>query len=120
MALLHRDRDHDHDHDVRVPDHPPDDWVAPAPAAAAPTTTASPVVVRRNSAGQTFRAVLATVCALAIAAFLVLNPDETEIDLGFDTFTSPLWATVGIAAGVGIVLGYLVGHRRCRRPHIDA
>lgn len=101
MALLHRD--HDHASDVEVPDHPPAEWSTSPP---------QPTVVRRNSKGQTVRTVLATACVLALAAFMVLNTADTEVDLGFDTFTSPLWATTGIAAAVGLLLGVAVGRRR--------
>lgn len=80
-----------------------------------------PIVQRKNSMGQTLRTVVATVCVLAVAAFMVLNTDDTRVDLGFDnSFEAPLWATVGIAAALGLVLGLAVGHRRCGRQHVDA
>jgi uncharacterized integral membrane protein len=108
MALLHRDHDHE---TTEVPDHPPAEWTTTSqPVRTAPEP--EPVVVRRNSAGQTIRAVVATVCIVAIGAFMAMNTDDTSIDLGFDTYMSPLWATTGIAAAVGVVLGFALGHRR--------
>lgn len=76
-----------------------------------------PIVQRKNSMGQTLRTVVATVCVLAVAAFMVLNTDDVSVDLGFETYDAPLWLAVGSAAAAGVVLGWMLGWRRCRRPH---
>lgn len=112
MALL-RDR-----HDVVDEHERADGTVAdPRPPDAGIDHGRERVVVRRNSVGQTLRAVVATVCLLAIAAFMVLNTDDVSVDLGFETYDAPLWLAVGSAAAAGVVLGWMLGWRRCRRPH---
>jgi uncharacterized integral membrane protein len=111
MALL-RDR-----HDV-VDEQPHDDSVlADRPREQHPGDGRDPVVVRRNSFGHTMRTVIATICLLAIVGFMLLNTDDVRVDLGADTYDLPLWGAIGGAALAGAVAGWMLGWRRCRRPH---
>lgn len=116
MSLL-RDR-HDSRHDVRhdVDDdralHDDDNRVVTAER-----RDRDPVVVRKNSFGQTIRTVIATVCLAAVVAFMAMNTEEVGIDLGFERYDAPMWAVAGIAAAAGVVIGWMAGWRRCRHPH---
>lgn len=107
MALLH--------HDDRVEERP--SWDTPATHAPA-MTEHERVVVRKNSFGQTMRTILATVLLVAVVAFAALNVEQVGIDAGFETYEAPLSAVIGISAAAGFFVGWLLGWRRCSRPHV--
>lgn len=114
MALLHRDR----------PATRTDDTVAGAGATDHPTgarhaaddhDTGEPVVVRKNSVGQTIRTVVATILLVAVVAVAAANTDEVTIDLLFGEYRVELWAIVAVTALAGLVVGALLAFGRRTR-----
>ena len=112
MALLHRDRNDTTTDDTVVG---PASTDRPAWPAATTDRDDHPVVVRKNSFGQTLRTILATVLLVAVVAIAVANTDQVDIDLLFEQYEAPLSALVGGAAGAGFLIGALLGRGRRRR-----
>lgn len=67
---------------------------------------------RKIRAGQTVRIVLLVVIAGVLAAWAFANRDDVEVDWLFDTTTGPLVVVILLSAGIGLVLGLLIGWRR--------
>jgi uncharacterized integral membrane protein len=85
------------------------------PAWPAATTGDDPVVVRKNSFGQTLRTIIATVILVAVVAIAIANTDRVNLDLLFQNYDVSLSALVGGAAGAGFLIGALLGLGRGRR-----
>jgi uncharacterized integral membrane protein len=103
MSLLH--------HDEPLVDERPlwtDEQVAAGRIEPAARET---VVVRKNSAGQTIRTILATLVAAAVVAVAALNTGDLDLDFGFTNATYPLWGVIGAAGFAGLVAGWLYGRR---------
>ena len=129
MALLHRDRTHDAV-DLRDADRPIPQHAAPGAMPADRATPVvdrdravadddrvrdEPVVVRKNSFGQTLRTMLATILLVAVVAIAIANDDQFNIDLLFEQYDVSIAAVIGVAAGAGFLIGSLLTMGRRRR-----
>jgi uncharacterized integral membrane protein len=127
MALLHRDdrvadRTVDADRTVAGDRATWADTELPADRyahVAASPDAVEPVVVRKNSFGQTLRTILGTLIVAAIVAFAALNTGHLDVDLGYDTMEMPLSLVIGASALAGLIAGWLFGYRRCTGVHTD-
>jgi uncharacterized integral membrane protein len=114
MALLHRDRTDTTTDDTVVGPASTDRPAWPS-ATTGDAVRDEPVVVRKNSFGQTLRTILATIILVAVVAIAIANTDRVNVDLLFEKYDAPLSALVGGAAGAGFLIGALLGLGRGRR-----
>lgn len=68
----------------------------------------------RTRAAQVARLVILGVVAAVLVAWALANQDDVEVDWLLDTTTGPLVVVILISAGLGLLLGLLIGWRRRR------
>lgn len=69
---------------------------------------------KKIRAGQTVRIVVLVAVAAVLVAWAFANQDEVEVDWLFDTTSGPLVVVILVSAGLGLLLGLLLGGRRRR------
>ncbi|GHC71771.1 hypothetical protein GCM10007079_04480 [Nocardiopsis terrae] len=58
---------------------------------------------------------VALVLVVITIVFMVQNRDSTEIQVLFFSLVAPLWATLAVAVGVGVLIGLLLRPSERRR-----
>lgn len=67
---------------------------------------------RKVRFSQTLRILLVVLLVVVVALFAAANSQRVEVDWLVDSTTSPMYVLVGASAGVGLVVGLLLGARR--------
>lgn len=67
---------------------------------------------KKIRAGQVARTVVLVMIAAVLVAWAFANQDEVEVDWLFDTTSGPLVVVILVSAGLGLVIGMLLGWRR--------
>jgi uncharacterized integral membrane protein len=68
--------------------------------------------VPAKKGGLSGRAVGGLIVAALVVVFIVINRDQTEVNLIFTTVTMSLWIALTIAAVGGLVAGFLIGRKK--------
>lgn len=67
---------------------------------------------KKIRAAQTTRIVVLVAIAAVLVAWAFANQDEVEVDWLIDTTSGPLVVVILVSAGLGLLLGMLLGWRR--------
>jgi uncharacterized integral membrane protein len=62
--------------------------------------------------GHLVRIGVVVAIVVALVALALDNTDEVRVGFVFGDFDTPLWAVIVISAAAGVILGWLIRHRR--------
>ena len=71
---------------------------------------------RRATFGLVVRTIIFTLAVAAIVVVATQNPDDVNVDMVFEEYSTPLWVIMALSAAVGCIAGLMV--RSSRRDTI--